>query len=161
MSLARQRITPQEYLALERASEVRHEYFNGSVYAMAGAKERHNLVTSNVSGELHARFKGRGCKVHSSDMRVKVDTTGLYTYPDVVALCGPARFEDDEQDTLVNPALIVEVLSPPTEAYDRGEKFAHYRRIASVTDYLLISPDRLRVEHSAAVRMTSHRIRGR
>ena len=147
MALAPQRLTPREYLEFERASEIHHEYYEGVVYAMSGAKRRHNLVVSNIVAMLTTQFKDRPCEVYSSDMRVKAAATGLYTYPDVVAFCGEARFEDDEEDTLLNPSIIIEVLSPSTEAYDRGEKFAHYRRISSVAHYVLISPDRMRVEH--------------
>lgn len=113
---------------------------------MAGGNERHNLIAGNVFASFHRQFAGRPCKVYPADMRVKVSNTGLYTYPDVSALCGEARFEDDERDTLLNPAVIVEVLSRSTEAYDRGEKFAHYRRVASLTEYLLIAQDRAHVE---------------
>ena len=149
MSLARQRLTPQEYLALERAAEHKSEYYNGQTFAMSGAREAHNLIVVNLSGELRSQFKGGPCKAFATDMRVKVDATGLYTYPDLAALCDEARFEDDTRDTLLNPSLIVEVLSKSTEAYDRGEKFAHYRRVESVTDYVLIAQDRVRVEHFA------------
>lgn len=114
---------------------------------MAGANERHNLIVSNLVGELRSHFKGRPCRVFPSDMRVKVSATGLYTYPDVIALCGDPSYEDEKRDTLLNPAVIFEVLSSSTENYDRGEKFAHYRRLPSVTDYVLVSQDRFRVEH--------------
>jgi Uma2 family endonuclease len=145
--LMKPRLTAQEYLERERAAEHRSEYWAGEMFAMAGASEAHNLIVTNVSGELRAQLKSRPCKTYSSDMRVKVEATGLYTYPDVVVVCGVARFEDDHRDTLLNPTVIVEVLSPSTEAYDRGEKFAHYRRIASLTDYLLAAQDKVRVEH--------------
>ncbi|MHB2017585.1 MAG: Uma2 family endonuclease [Candidatus Xenobia bacterium] len=147
MSLAEQRLSPQEYLELERKASTRSEYYNGRMYAMAGGSEAHNLIVGNVVRELGNAFKGRPCKVYPSDMRAKAVVTGLYTYPDVSALCQPARFEDESRDTLLNPALIVEVLSESTEAYDRGEKFEHYRRIESVTDYVLIAQDRVHVEH--------------
>ncbi len=149
MSLAEQRLTPAEYLARERAAECRSEYYNGKMYAMSGATEPHNLIVVNLAGELHNAFKGRPCKIYLADMRVKVSATGLYTYPDAVALCHEARFEDGMMDTLINPAVVFEVLSPSTEAYDRGEKFAHYRRVETVTDYVMISQDRVRVEHYA------------
>lgn len=140
------RIPPEEYLTLERRSEGRSEYVNGQVYAMTGASRAHNLIVWNIAGELRERFRGRPCEAYVSDMRVKVDPTGLYTYPDVAALCGEPRFEDAEVDTLLNPAVIIEVLSPSTEAYDRGEKFAHYRRLASLTEYVLLAQDRARAE---------------
>jgi Uma2 family endonuclease len=139
-------ISPEQYLAIERRSDVKHEYYAGEMFAMAGATEEHNLLAANVLAALHLQFKGRPCKVYSSDMRVKVVATGLRTYPDVVALCGEAEFEDDVHDTLTNPALLVEVLSDSTEAYDRGKKFEHYRRIPSFCEYLLIAQDRVYVE---------------
>lgn len=141
--------TPQEYLALERASQQKNEYFNGEIFAMGGASERHNLIAGNVFASLHTQVKGKPCKVYSSDMRVKISVTGLYTYPDVIALCGEASFEDEQQDTLLNPNIIIEVLSKSTEGYDRGEKFAHYRKIESVKEYVLISQDKSRVEDYA------------
>lgn len=139
--------TPQEYLALERATQKKNEYFNGEIFAMGGASERHNLIVGNVFASLHTQLKGKPCKVYSSDMRVKISVTGLYTYPDVVALCGEASFDDEQQDTLLNPDVIIEVLSKSTEGYDRGEKFPHYRKIESVKEYVLISQDKNRVEH--------------
>ena len=141
------RYTPQEYLRIERASQQRNEYFDGEIFAMGGASERHNLIVGNVFASLHAQMRGRPCKVYSSDMRVKISETGLYTYPDVVALCGEVKFDDEQQDTLLNPQVIIEVLSKSTEGYDRGEKFAHYRRIESLSEYVLISQDKTRIEH--------------
>jgi Uma2 family endonuclease len=139
--------SPEQYLALERAAQQKHEYFNGEIFALAGASERHNLIVVNLVAAIHAQLKGTACKVYSNDMRLKVSATGLYTYPDIVALCEEARFDDEQRDTLINPSLIIEVLSTPTESYDRGEKFAHYRRIESLAEYLLISQDKYRVEH--------------
>jgi Uma2 family endonuclease len=139
-------ISPEEYLATERRSEVKHEYFAGEMFARAGATEAHNLIAGNVFASLHVQFKGRPCKVYQSDMRVKVLATGLRTYPDVAALCGDPVFEDAVHDTLTNPTLLVEVLSESTEAYDRGKKFEHYRRIRSFREYLLIAQDRAHVE---------------
>jgi len=141
------RYTPQEYLALERKAEHRSEYFAGEIFAMSGASERHNLIALNVAASLHAQFRNRSCKVYASDMRVKVSATGLYTYPDVVALCGEPQFDDEQKDTLLNPTVIIEVLSPSTEAYDRGDKFGHYRKLASLAEYVLISQDKPHVEH--------------
>lgn len=139
--------TPLQYLAIERAARQKSEYLNGEVFAMGGAGERHNLIAGNVFASLHSQMRGKPCKVYSSDMRVRVSATGLYTYPDVVALCGEASFDDEQQDTLLNPIIIIEVLSKSTEGYDRGEKFAHYRRLESLREYVLISQDESRVEH--------------
>ena len=142
-------LTPEQYLAHERRAEVKSEYVNGRVYAMTGASRAHNLITLNIASELRAKLRGRPCETYLSDMRVKVAPTGLYTYPDVVALCEPPRFEDAQVDTLINPAVIVEVLSPSTERYDRGEKFAHYRRLDSLQEYVIVAQERARVEHYA------------
>lgn len=139
--------TPEQYLALEREAEYKSEYIHGQIYAMAGASEEHNLIAGNILAAMHAQFRGRPCRVYTSDMRVKVNAGDMYTYPDVVAVCGEPRFEDRHVDTLLNPTVIVEVLSPSTEAYDRGVKFARYRRIESLLDYILVSQDRALVEH--------------
>ncbi|HYI07508.1 MAG TPA: Uma2 family endonuclease [Thermoanaerobaculia bacterium] len=142
-----QLLTPAEYLAIERKSEIRSEYIRGRMFAMSGASRRHSLIAGNVFGEMWAQLRGKGCEAHMNDMRVKVSPTGLYTYPDIVAVCGDARFEDSETDTLLNPSGIVEVLSPSTEAYDRGEKFANYRRIDTLQEYVLVAQDKIRIEH--------------
>lgn len=139
--------TAAEYLALERQAAYKSEYVNGHILAMSGASRRHNLIAANISRELSSQLRGRPCESYISDMRVRVSETGLYTYPDVVAVCGDIRFADEQTDTLLNPTVIVEVLSASTEAYDRGDKFAHYRRLASLHDYVLVSQDAVRVEH--------------
>lgn len=147
MSLqTRPRLTPEEYLALERAATSKSEFFNGEMFAMAGATEEHVLIVVNVAGELRAQLRGRPCRTYSNDMRVKVSETGMYTYPDVVVVCGEPQFDDEHRDTLLNPTAIFEVLSPSTEAYDRGEKFAQYQRLESLREYVLIAQDRHRVE---------------
>jgi Uma2 family endonuclease len=138
--------TPDEYLRLERAAETKSEYLHGQIRAMSGASRAHNLITGNIFGELRQHLRGRPCEAYSADMRVRVGQTGLYTYPDVVVACGDILFEDDQVDTLLNPVVVIEVLSPKTEAYDRGEKFAHYRRLNSLQEYLLVAQDQLRVE---------------
>ncbi len=145
-TLLQPRSTPEEYLALERESPTKSEYVNGRIYAMGGASRRHNLISGNIFARLRTQLSGRPCEAYVNDMRVKVDATGLYTYPDVAVVCGQAKLEDDHFDTLLNPTLIVEVLSRSTEAYDRGEKFAHYRQLESLREYVLVAQDRLRVE---------------
>jgi Uma2 family endonuclease len=140
------KMTPEEYLALERKAEVKSEYFAGEVFAMAGAGEAHNLMVTNVIVALGTQLRKRPCKVHPSDMRVLVSQTGLYTYPDAVVVCGEPRFLDDKRDTLLTPTLIVEVLSDSTEAYDRGQKFEHYRQIESLQEYVLVSQAAPKVE---------------
>lgn len=139
-------LTPAEYLAFERQSEIKHEYFRGELFAMSGASRQHVRISVNVTALLVGQLKGRPCELYHSDMRVKVSPTGLYTYPDLVVVFGRARFEDKELDTLLNPTVVVEILSKSTEAYDRGEKFAQYRTLETLTDYLLISQDRALVE---------------
>ncbi len=141
-----QRCTPEQYLVLERKAECKSEYLEGHVIAMAGASRRHNLIAGNIFGEVRQQLRGRPCEAYVSDMRVKTGGTGLYTYPDVVVVCGEIRFEDADNDTLLNPTAIVEVLSPSTEAYDRGEKFAHYRRLPSLQEYVLVTQDKVRIE---------------
>ena len=141
------KISPADYLAFERAQTgIKHEYLNGEITAMVGASVAHNLISVNVLTALRTQMRGRPCNVFSGDMRVKVSATGLYTYPDVSALCGERQLEDDMFDTLLNPSVIIEILSPSTEAYDRGIKFAHYQRIASLQVYILIAQDRRRIE---------------
>ena len=140
-------LTPGEYLELERKSEIRSEYIAGRTFAMSGASRRHNLIAGNFHRELSSRMRGRSYEAYISDMRVKVSPTGMYTYPDIAAVCGEAVFEDDQIDTLVNPMVIVEVLSESTEAYDRGEKFAHYRRLETLQEYVLVAQNKIRIEH--------------
>lgn len=140
-------LTPHEYLARERLAETKSEYLRGEMFAMSGASREHNLIATNVSAELRQQLRERPCEFYQADMRVNVRPTGLYTYPDVTVVCGEPRFEDAEVDTLLNPTVLVEVLSPSTADYDRGGKFAHYRRLESLREYVLISQDRSLVEH--------------
>jgi Uma2 family endonuclease len=143
----RRQLTPAEYADLERGSEQKHEYLRGEVFAMAGASPKHNLVCGNLIGALRDRLRGRRCVVMPSDQRVYVEATGLGTYPDVTVLCGPAAYHPDFPQSLVNPSILIEVLSPSTEAYDRGAKFDHYAKLASLKEYLLVSTDRFAVDH--------------
>ncbi|MGO9464789.1 MAG: Uma2 family endonuclease [Isosphaeraceae bacterium] len=140
------KFSPEEYLALERKAGFRSEYHDGFITAVASTSREHSLIALNVGGEISSQLKERPCEAYLSDMRVYIDRTGLYTYPDVVVVCGEPRFEDDEVDTLLNPTAIVEVLSPTTEAYDRGKKFLHYRRLPTLREYVLVSQDRVLVE---------------
>jgi Uma2 family endonuclease len=148
-SLAEPRLTAAEYLEIERAAESKSEFFAGEMFATAGASEEHNLIVANVVGELRSHLKGRPCRVYPGGMRVKVSATGLCTYPDVVVICGDRQFDDQKRDTLLNPTLIVEVLSETTEAYDRSDKFDHYRQMESLQEYVLIAQDRPRLDHYA------------
>lgn len=148
MSQARDKgMTVAEYLAFERSAEGKHEYYRGQLFAMAGASRAHNQIVANVLGEMRALLRERPCEVYASDMRVRVADTGLYAYPDATAVYGGPQVDGEHQDILVNPQLIVEVLSPSTEAYDRGKKFALYRAIPSLVDYLLVAQDRRLVDH--------------
>jgi Uma2 family endonuclease len=139
-------LSTEDYLALERSAEFKSEYFDGEIFAMAGASEPHNLIVANTLAEIRQHLKKRPPKVYASNLRVKVSPTGLFTYPDVVVVCGQAQFDDLHLDTLLNPTLIVEVLSDSTEAYDRGRKFEHYRKLESLAEYVLIAQHRPHVE---------------
>jgi Uma2 family endonuclease len=138
-------MTVAEYLALERETAEKHEYFKGEIYAMGGASFSHALLTGNVTRELGNRLREKPCRVLPTDLRVKVSPTGLYTYPDVVVVCGEPKLEQPG-DTLLNPKLIVEVLSESTERKDRGWKFEQYQAIDSLTDFLLVAQDTPRLE---------------
>jgi len=140
-------LTPAEYLRLERQAETKSEYWDGQVYAMVGATEEHNLIATNLVISLGSQLRSKPCKVYSNDMRVKVSAAGLYTYPDVIVVCGKAHFEDRHRDTLLNPTVLIEVLSPSTAAYDRGAKFEFFRMLESLSDYLLVAQDRPIIEH--------------
>ena len=120
-------LTPEQYLEIERKAEFKSEYFQGEMFAMSGAREPHILIVANAVASLHQQLRQRPCRPLSNDMRVRVTPTGLYTYPDVVIVCAKPQFADDTFDTLLNPTVIIEVLSESTEAYDRGRKFEHYR----------------------------------
>ncbi|GAB4212443.1 MAG: Uma2 family endonuclease [Roseiflexaceae bacterium] len=140
-------ITPEEYLAQERERDYRSEYLDGRVYAQAGGSRRHNLIVASVIAALYAQLRGRTCELFPSDMRVHVPGTRFYAYPDVSIACPPLLFDDQRQDTLLNPVVLIEVLSPSTENFDRGRKFRLYRELESFQEYLLIAQDNLHVEH--------------
>ena len=146
-ALPKRRFTPEEYLALEVKAEYKSQYIDGEIYAMAGTQPAHNDIVWNIAGELRNQFRGRPCKAAVADQRVRVEAGALYSYPDVAAWCGEARFDGVNPPCLLNPQVIFEVLSPSTEAFDRGEKFARYRLLESLTDYVLVSSERMRVEH--------------
>lgn len=146
-SAPERKITVAEYLAGEREGTIKHEYYEGQVFAQAGASPNHNRIAVRLINSLYSQLSGRGCEVYPSDMRIKVKRTGLYTYPDVTVTCGTEEFEDDHGDTLINPLVIIEVLSPSTESYDRGKKFLHYQMIQSLQEYLLVAQDGTQIEH--------------
>ena len=140
-------ITEAEYLELERAGTSKHEYFAGDIFAMTGASEQHNLIASNVVASLHQQMRGRSCRIYPSDMRLKIMQSGLNIYPDITIVCGSPQFTDAaKRDTLLNPIVIIEILSPSTERYDRGMKFQHYRTIPSLQEYILIAQDEQHIE---------------
>jgi Uncharacterized protein conserved in cyanobacteria len=139
-------LTPEEYLALERKAEYKSEYFAGEVFAMTGASREHNLIVANIVRTLGNQLLERDCNVYPSDLRVKIQQIEKYTYPDVVVTCGEEQFEDEHRDTLLNPVIIIEVLSASTEAYDRGKKFERYQYIDSLVEYVLVAQDQHRIE---------------
>jgi len=145
-AIPKTKLTPEEYLEFERKSETKHEYFNGETVAMSGAKRNHNVIAWNIGGELRQKLKGKNCEAYPADMRVFVPETGLYTYPDLAVVCGEPKFKDNVFDTLLNPILLIEVLSDSTEGYDRGKKFQHYRSIESLQEYVLVSQEEARIE---------------
>lgn len=144
---APQRLTAEEYLARERAAETKSEFYAGEVFAMTGASRRHNLIVANLVRVLGNQLVDRDCEVYAADMRVRVPATDSYVYPDVVAVCGEPRLEDAELDTLLNPTLIVEVLSRSTADFDRGGKLEHYRTVESLAEVLILAQDRAHAEH--------------
>jgi Uma2 family endonuclease len=146
-SQARRKLTEAEYLALERRSEVKHELVDGTMVAMAGASPTHVLIVTNLVIALGNQLKDRECTVYASDLRVKIQKSGRFTYPDVAVVCGRIELGTEQQDVLLNPRVLIEVLSDSTKNYDRGEKFEHYRSIPSFTEYLLVAQDRHHVEH--------------
>ncbi|MGA3241732.1 MAG: Uma2 family endonuclease [Bryobacteraceae bacterium] len=139
-------LTPEQYLEIERQAERKSEYWQGEMFAMSGAAESHNLLVMNIAAQIHSQLRTRDCRIYSNDMRVRVSATGLYTYPDIVVVCGVPQFLDGRRDTLLNPTLIIEVLSPSTEAYDRGRKFEHYQSIESLKQYLLVASERVHAD---------------
>jgi Uma2 family endonuclease len=139
-------VSPKEYLAMERKAEVKSEYYKGELFAMAGASRIHNLITTNIVRWLGNELLERPCSVYSSDMKVKTNEIDKYTYPDIVITCEEEKFEDKEEDILLNPMVIIEILSDSTEAYDRGKKFSHYQYINSFIEYILVSQDTYKVE---------------
>jgi Uma2 family endonuclease len=145
-TVSKRLLSPEEYLARERQAEFRSEFYRGEMFAMAGASWEHTLIKDNLAAEIRQQLKNGPCQVVTSDLRVKVDATGLYTYPDVIVVCDKPEFEDKVLDTLLNPQILVEVLSDSTEKYDRGAKSVHYRRIPSLREYVLIAQDRPLVE---------------
>ncbi len=151
-------ITAEEYLAFERAAKDKHEFIGGRIVAMAGATDRHNVIASNVFGELFIQLKRTKCRPFASDMRVNAKR-GNYFYPDIVVTCGERKFEDGKKDVLTNPTVIIEVLSKSTKLKDRNEKFDSYILLESLTDYVLIEQNMIRVEHFSRTKDNNWQVR--
>ncbi len=141
------RMTREEYLAFDRASATKHEYWDGEIFAMSGGSREHSQLQANISAALVNALRDRPCVALNSDMRVRVPASEKYVYPDGIVVCGVLEVEDDDNDTLLNPSVVFEVLSDSTESFDRGRKFESYQTISALTDYVLVAQDRARVEH--------------
>ena len=150
MSSASQRsyLTPEQYLEVEERSEVRHEYYRGEMFAMSGSTREHNLIAANIARSLGNQLEERPCDVYQTDMRVLLSATGLYAYPDVVVVCGTPQFTTHKKTTLVNPTVLVEVLSPSTEDYDRLTRWDQYKTIGSLREHAVVWQDRTRIDLS-------------
>ena len=146
VSLPKPYITPEEYLAHDRQAQVKSEYYAGQIIAFAGASKQHNLIVANVLAGIHRQLVDRPCNVYPSDMRVRISKTGMYAYPDIVVTCGEEQFADENSDILLNPLVLIEVLSESTANYDRGDKFDQYRRIESLREYILVSQEPYRAD---------------
>lgn len=139
--------TPEQYLEMERQAPYKSEYYRGEIFAMAGATTRHNVVSDNLSANLNMALRKKGCRTMSSDQRILTrHTDGLYSYPDIVIVCGKPQFSDLYKDTVMNPIVIVEVLSKSTEGYDRGDKFLLYRQLESLKEYVLVDSKKTHAE---------------
>lgn len=151
LAYKRHSMTAEKYLELERAAKDKHEFIAGEIVAMAGASDNHNVISSNVFGEIWSQLKGKGCRVFASDMRVRAKK-GNYFYPDLLVTCGERKFEDEKKkDVLLNPKVIFEILSKSTKLKDRNEKFESYVLLESLTDYVLIEQDVMRIEHFSRI----------
>ncbi len=146
-ALPKQKLTPEAYLEIERLADFKSEYFEGEVYAMSGGSYRHSRLKTNLAISFGLALRGKPCRPTDSDMRVHIPPTDSFVYPDLSIVCGPPQFLGDKQDTLTNPTVIVEVLSPGTVAFDRGKKFWYYRHLQSLQDYVLVDQEQPMIEH--------------
>lgn len=146
-SLPKLRYSAEEYLALDREADCKSEYVAGDIFAMGGASPKHVLIAGNTAGEFRNRLRDTACQVYSADLRIQAKANNAYHYPDVAIVCGRPEYRDAKKDTVTNPLIIVEVLSPATQSYDRGDKFVSYRRLASLREYILIAQETCHVEH--------------
>jgi Uma2 family endonuclease len=140
-------LTPEQYLEIERKAEFKSEYYSGEMFAMAGSSPMHNVIVMNIAGELRTQLKGKRCTAHAIDVRVQSGRGTGFSYPDVVVRCGEPKYRNTNPATLLNPTVIVEVLSPSTKAFDEGLKFRYYREIDSLMDYVLVEQDKMQVVH--------------
>ncbi len=140
-AIPKRKMTAAEYLAIERDAPFKSEFFAGEMFAMSGASPAHNILKDNLIGLLAGALRGSGCRTMSSDQHIRVDATGLYTYPDILILCGPGEYAADDPYTLLNPKVVIEVLSDSTRGYDRGAKARQYKRLPSLTEYVLVEQD--------------------
>jgi Uma2 family endonuclease len=145
-ALPEQFVSLEDYFTLEETGEIRHEYYRGSIFAMTGGSERHNLISLDVGTELNLQLRGSSCRAYGTDFRLKIEASGLYTYPDLSVICGDTQTVDKRHDTYRNPIVLIEVLSESTKDYDRGQKFEFYRTIPTLQAYLVIAQDRPHVE---------------
>lgn len=146
IAYGKQKFTVEEYLEMENASDEKHEYYQGEIFAMSGTKQEHDIVTMNLYRDLGNKLRGKPCRPRSSEARVHIKNNGLFTYPDVSIVCGEPEYLNDDEFNLLNPSVIFEVLSPSTKSYDRGDKFKLYRAIPTLREYILIDPDKINVE---------------
>lgn len=147
-------VSPEEYLEAERKAEFKSEYFCGEIVAMSGGTPRHGTIGVNVTAEIHAQLKGTPCQAFSNDVKIRTLPNGVYAYPDLSIVCGEPIYHDDKADVIINPKVLIEILSPSTESIDRGRKWIQYQQIASLTDYILIAQDQPYIEHFS--RQTNH-----
>jgi len=146
VAYGKQKYTIEEYLQMERASDEKHEYYKGEIFAMAGASNRHNVIFSNVFGELFSRLRNSPCRPYGSDQRIHIPENTLFTYPDISIICGSIIASDKDEDTATRPIVIIDILSKATRNYDRGEKFRLYRAIPTLREYMLVDSDNVWVE---------------
>ncbi|MEO7121384.1 MAG: Uma2 family endonuclease [Ginsengibacter sp.] len=146
VAYSKQKMSIEEYLEMENAAEEKHEYYKGEIFAMSGAKVPHNRITSNLLIALGSKLKGKNCHPYSSDARIHIESNTLFTYPDISIICGEVITLNDDDYNVLNPTVIIEVLSKSTANYDRGEKFKLYRDIATLKEYILVDPERIDVE---------------
>lgn len=145
-SYEKRRYTIQEYLEMEATATEKHEYYQGEIFAMSGAKRQHNIISMNLSQELANKLENKSCRPFNSDMRVHIAANTLFTYPDFSIVCGKEEYLDDDDWNLLNPSVIIEILSPSTKSYDRGDKFKLYRAIPSLKEYIMIDSRRMSIE---------------